>query len=160
MIADIVRMNLKAHHLDIPGTAYFDPELDHLSEFYSAFPEKRAYFVAEDTNGILLGGAGLAEYSLFQSSAELQKLYLIDAAKGKGIGRALLITVQSYAAQLGYQELYLETHSNLAAALRLYERMKFQQIPKPDGIIHSTMNLFYKKRLTALPNHRLSGTSK
>ena len=33
-IAEIVRTNLEKYHLDIPGTAYFDPELDHLSEYY------------------------------------------------------------------------------------------------------------------------------
>ena len=27
-IAEIVRANLKHFHLDIPGTAYFDPELE------------------------------------------------------------------------------------------------------------------------------------
>ena len=30
-IAAIIRANLERYHLDIPGTAYFDPELDHLS---------------------------------------------------------------------------------------------------------------------------------
>ena len=30
-IAAIIRDNLRAAHLDIPGTAYFDPELDHLA---------------------------------------------------------------------------------------------------------------------------------
>ena len=29
-IAEIIRENLQRLHLDIPGTAYFDPELDHL----------------------------------------------------------------------------------------------------------------------------------
>lgn len=33
-IAAIIRANLKERHLDTPGTAYFDPELDHLSQYY------------------------------------------------------------------------------------------------------------------------------
>ena len=40
-IAKIVRDNLKAKHLDIPGTVYFDPDLDHLSTFYNSDTEKR-----------------------------------------------------------------------------------------------------------------------
>ena len=40
-IAAIIRDNLRAAHLDIPGTAYFDPELDHLSDFYNAEPQRR-----------------------------------------------------------------------------------------------------------------------
>ena len=55
-LAKIVRDNLKAYHLDIPGTAYFDPELDHLSAYYLAAPDKRAYFVAQDEDGTILGG--------------------------------------------------------------------------------------------------------
>ena len=59
-IADIIRKNLKAYHLDIPGTAYYDPELEHLSEYYNAVPDKRAYFVAEDDTGRIIGGVGIA----------------------------------------------------------------------------------------------------
>ena len=38
IIAGIVRANLEKFHLDIPGTVYFDPELDRLSEFYNSSP--------------------------------------------------------------------------------------------------------------------------
>ena len=43
-MAWIIRSNLEQFHLDIPGTAYFDPELDHLSRYYRAAPDRRAYF--------------------------------------------------------------------------------------------------------------------
>ena len=33
-LARMIRANLEAHHLDIPGTAYFDEALDHLSAYY------------------------------------------------------------------------------------------------------------------------------
>ena len=33
-VAALVRDNLEAVGLDIPGTAYFDEGLDHLSDFY------------------------------------------------------------------------------------------------------------------------------
>ena len=34
-IAAIVRRNLEKYGLNIPGTAYFDKELDHLSRYYA-----------------------------------------------------------------------------------------------------------------------------
>ena len=34
-LAALIRTNLKAYHLDIPGTVYFDTGLDHLSEYYN-----------------------------------------------------------------------------------------------------------------------------
>ena len=33
-IADIIRKSLEKFHLDIPGTVYFDPQLDHLSSVF------------------------------------------------------------------------------------------------------------------------------
>ena len=78
-LSRIIRSNLEQFHLDIPGTAYFDPELDHLSRYYRAAPDRRAYFVAVDGAGRVLGGVGLAEFSGFSHCAELQKLYLAEA---------------------------------------------------------------------------------
>lgn len=84
-IAKIIRTNLEALQLDIPGTAYFDPELDHLSAYYNSDEEKRNYFIATDEAGKVIGGVGVAEFTNIADCAELQKLYLSDAAKGKGL---------------------------------------------------------------------------
>ena len=72
-VAEIARYNLKKFHLDLPGTVYFDPELDHLSAFYSEKPDKRRYFVALDKDGQVIGGAGFAEFEGLDDCAELQK---------------------------------------------------------------------------------------
>ena len=111
-IAQIIRENLKAYHLDIPGTAYFDPELDCLSAFYSARPDKRAYFVAAYDDGTIIGGVGVAEFTGFDHCAEIQKLYLSDPAKGKGLGKRLMQAAEAFARSAGYDSLYLETHCN------------------------------------------------
>ena len=147
VIAEIVRQNLKAYHLEIPGTAYFDPELDCLSGYYCAQPDKRRYFVAELEDGTVIGGVGIAEFSGFAHCAELQKLYLVDEAKGKGFGKQLMQTAEQYAKAAGYRLLYLETHSNLETAIGLYEKLGFRQIEKPAAVLHSTMNRFYLKQL-------------
>lgn len=142
-ISEIIRANLRAYHLDIPGTAYFDPELDHLSAYYRGGPDKRAYFVAEDRRGKVIGGAGIAACSGIEDCGEIQKLYLTEEAKGKGIGKALLLHAARQAEQMGYKHLYLETHTNLQEAIHLYEKMGFQKIERPDFVIHSTMDCFY-----------------
>ena len=86
-IVRIIRAYLEAYHLDIQGTAYFDPELEHLSRYYAEKPEKREYLIASDENGEVIGGIGVAEFHGFENCAELQKLYLSDKAKGKGMGK-------------------------------------------------------------------------
>lgn len=146
-LAALIRYNLKLHGLDIPGTVYFDSNLDHLSDFYLAEPSKRTYFILADEWDQVIGGIGLAEFEPFPDCAELQKLYLSDSAKGGGLGYEMIRMVEDRASQLAYRHLYLETHTNLQAALHIYEKSGYRLIPKPDSVMHSTMNRFYIKDL-------------
>ena len=146
-IARIIRTNLERFHLNVPGTVYFDPELDHLSEFYDANPGKRACFVVLDEREQVIGGIGIAEFSGIANCAELQKLYLDDSAKGKGYSKELIRLAETQAKAAGYQNLYLETHTNLEVARKLYEKMGFAEIEKPSTVQHGTMDHFYLKKL-------------
>ncbi len=147
MIAKIIRANLEKMKLNIPGTAYFDPQLDNLNAFYNAEGKNRVYFVATDENNRVIGGVGVAEFDGFENCAELQKLYLGDEAKGKGYGKELMNIAESWAKSAGYKQLYLETHSNLKAAISLYEKLGFHPIDKPKEVLHGTMDHFYLKYL-------------
>ena len=143
-IAALIRKSLKAHHLDIPGTAYYDVMLDHLSGYYDR-PGRRYYVLLEEET--VLGGAGLAEFSGIPDCCELQKLYLDEAQRGRGLGYRLLAFIEDRAREMGYRQMYLETHTNLHAAIRLYEKDGFRQIERPACVIHSTTNRFYMKDL-------------
>lgn len=146
-IAKIIRANLEQFHLNIPGTVYFDPELDHISTYYRAQPGKRVYFIALNEQGQVIGGVGVGEFSGIPHCAELQKLYLDDTAKGKGYSRELMKLAEDWARKAGYQQLYLETHSNLRIAMGLYEKLGFHQIERPETVQHGTMDHFYLKQL-------------
>ena len=146
-IAEIIRENLEKFHLNIPGTVYFDPELDQLSVYYNSNPSKRAYFAALDDNGRIIGGVGIAEFDGIENCAELQKLYLDDSVKGKGYGKELVQIAENWAKSAGYENLYLETHTNLSTALKLYEKTGFHEIERPRSTSHGTMNRFYLKKL-------------
>ena len=148
-VAGLVRSNLKAYGLDIPGTAYFDEALDRLSEFYDR--PGRAYFVLIDGDKVV-GGVGLAEFD--GDCCELQKLYLADGAKHRGLGYRLTLFIEEKARQLGYSRIYIETHSSLKAAIKLYERMGYELIPPPPSVVHSTMDRFYIKSLHEQQNAR------
>ena len=146
-LAKIVRDNLKSHNLDLPGTVYFDDNLDHLSDFYLDKTHKRFYYVLLDDADNIIGGIGLAEFEFFEDCAELQKLYLADDVKGSGLGYKLIELIEDKARECGYRKLYLETHTNLAAAIHIYEKCGFKVIEKPAGVVHATMNRFYIKDL-------------
>ena len=146
-LASIIRTSLEQMHLNLPGTAYSDPELDHLSAYYAREPKKRTYFVALDDAGQVSGGVGVAEFAPIPNCAEIQKLYLSDAVRGKGCSKELMRLAETWAKEAGYQQLYLETHSNLQIAIKLYEKLGFTQIERPREVLHSTMDHFYIKRL-------------
>jgi len=146
-LAALIRWNLKQHGLDIPGTVYFDSNLNHLSSFYLAEPSKRTYFILADEADQVIGGIGLAEFDPIPGCAELQKLYLADAAKGSGLGYEMIRLAEQQAIHLGYLQMYLETHTNLQAAMHIYEKSGYRLIPKPDSVRHGTMNRFYLKDL-------------
>ena len=146
-LAAIIRAALEACGLDIPGTAYFDPELDRLSAHFLAAPGVRAYFTALDGDGRVVGGVGFDRYADIDGCAEVQKLYLDPSVRGHGFGREMIALIEREARALGYDSLYLETHSALKAASRLYENCGFVEVRRPASAIHATMDRFYFKKI-------------
>lgn len=128
--------------MDISGTAYFDPQLDQLSTYYTIGTKPRVYFVVLNENDQVTGGIGIAEFEGISDCAEIQKLYLDDSIKGKGCGRKLMEVAENLAKEAGYRQLYLETHSNLKAAIKLYEKSGYKQIERPKTVLHGTMDHF------------------
>ena len=143
-MASIVRRNLEKAGLDIPGTAYFDKSLDCLSAYYSKADRK--YFVLLKDEKVL-GGVGFAPFELSEGCAEMQKLYLDDSAKGQGLGYKLIEKVEQEIRKAGFSTVYLETHHSLEAAVHLYRKCGYREIKRPDGVVHSTMDLFFIKEL-------------
>ncbi len=144
-VAALVRDNLKKHKLDIPGTVYFDEGLERLSEYYGT--DERKYFVLEDDYGQIIGGIGFARFESMKDTAELQKLYLKESAKGSGLGYELLDFIENRMREAGFKASYLETHNNLQAAIHIYEKRGYKEIERPKEVVHSTMNRFFRKEL-------------
>ncbi len=145
-MARLVRSNLKAHGLDIPGTVYFDPCVDDLCAAYSQ-GENQGYYVLVDADDTVMGGIGFEETPIFSHCAELQKLYLADAVKGNGFGYALVAFIEERMKDAGFSVSYLETHHNLQVAIHLYEKCGYVEIERPPAVAHGAMDRFYYKPL-------------
>jgi putative acetyltransferase len=63
------------------------------------------------------------------ATAELKRMYVAPAVRGRGIGRALVEALEQQARLLGTSRVVLETGTRLAPALRLYEAMGYTRIP-------------------------------
>ncbi len=146
-LADLIRTNLKERGLDIPGTVYFDAGLDQLYEYYSGGGSSRNFYVLLDEDGEVAGCIGYAAFTSMVDTAELQKLYLNDKVKGRGLGYRLISFIEERMLEAGFRKSYLETHSNLTIAMHLYKRCGYHEIPRPESVNHSTMDHFFIKEL-------------
>ena len=113
------------------GTAYADVTLDHMFENYDK--PRAAYFVVEE-NETILGCAGIAQLDNSEDNiCELQKMYFLEEARGRGIGSEMLQKCLKNAKEFNFEEIYLETMPYMKAAQKLYVRMGFEYIDKPLG---------------------------
>ena len=144
-VAQLIRASLEEFGLDKPGTVYFDPHLDHLADYYQQ-QERAAYFVLED-EGQLVGCGGFAPVS--DKIAELQKLYVTKNSRGKGYSSRLIKRIFQEARLAGYEQLYLETTTELATAVAVYQHYGFTSLQQPlsNDAGHPAMNIWMIKSL-------------
>ena len=99
----------------------FNPEENHfLSHAALAQPDVR-FFIARDGAETL----GTAALKICDGYGEVKSFFVTDAARGRGVGAALLRQIEDAAMAEGIFLLRLETAEKLDAACRLYERHGF-----------------------------------
>jgi len=124
-LARVIRDTLTEFGAAKPGTAYYDASTDQLPALFAATP-RSSYFVAQGAGGELLGGGGtFPTTGLPADTVELVKLYLLPAARGRGVGKALIQRCLDAARAAGYARVYLETTEELTQAIPLYEKLGF-----------------------------------
>ncbi|MDJ0366604.1 GNAT family N-acetyltransferase [Hymenobacter sp. H14-R3] len=131
-LAGAIRDTLAEFGAAKPGTAYYDAATDHLPTLFQSTP-RSAYFVAEADGEVLGGGGIFPTENLPTDTVELVKLYLRPAARGRGVGKALIDHCLQAARANGYARVYLETTDELTQAIPLYERLGFTYLTAPLG---------------------------
>ncbi|MGB1020217.1 MAG: GNAT family N-acetyltransferase [Flavobacteriaceae bacterium] len=145
-LAPILRSVLIEMGVPKKGTAYADPELD---EMFETYQEPRAqYFVLED-NKQLLGGVGIAPLPQAHNTVcELQKMYFLPQARGKGWGTQMMTKCLQFAEENLFEQCYIETMPNMKAAQKLYQRMGFGYLTAPLGKTgHFSCSVWMLKKL-------------
>lgn len=108
------------------GTAYEDKELDAMFETYQS--PRSIYYIVENNNKIL-GGAGIAPLKEGDPGVcELQKMYFLPQARGKGLGKQMIGLCLDFAQSKGFEKCYIETMPNMEAAQKLYLKSGFSYI--------------------------------
>jgi putative acetyltransferase len=113
----------------------FDRELASLPGDYA--PPRGTLLIALDAAGEPAGCAALRP--LGPGEAEMKRLYVCPAHRGRELGRALAERVIASAARLGYSTLRLDTLPSMHAAQRLYAEIGFvETAPYNDNPIEGT----------------------
>lgn len=79
-----------------------------------------------DTDAGVAGVAGVRRFNA--SDAELKRMYVVPAARGTGVGKALGEAAVATARALGYQRLLLDTVDTMVAAIATYTGLGFVEI--------------------------------
>lgn len=130
-IAKVIRKVLIELGVPKVGTAYEDKTLDCMYETYNK--PKSAYFVV-DFNGKIIGGAGISKLDNYKGNiCELQKMYYLPEARGKGLGDIMMKVCLDKAKLFGFKKCYLETLPYMTDAQKLYKKNGFDYIENPLG---------------------------
>jgi GNAT superfamily N-acetyltransferase len=133
--------------VDIRRTTIASPDAARLiaalnAELTMAFPEPGATHFALSDREVAAGeGAFLIIYlddvaagcgavrRLDEATAEIKRMYVDPAVRGRGLGRALVEALEREARRIGATRIVLETGTRLAPAIKLYEAMGYSRIP-------------------------------
>lgn len=130
-LAALIRIVFEEYNAPRQGTVYSDPTTDCLFQLFQK--DKAVLWVAE-AEGTIIGCCGIyPTESLPEYHAELVKFYLSAHARGKGIGKQLMVKSIESAKKMGYTTLYIESMPEFSNAVTLYEKYGFTHIQQPLG---------------------------
>ncbi|HKA89537.1 MAG TPA: GNAT family N-acetyltransferase [Haliangiales bacterium] len=105
----------------------------------------RGVFLVARLDGEPVGCGALRR--LDDTTAELKRMFVDPATRGRGVGRALLDALEREAAALGVRRLVLETGERQREALALYRRSGFVPTAPWGDYIDSPLSLCMEKVL-------------
>ncbi len=150
LMRDFVAWHRSRHHQDLAlinryfDAATFNRELDELPGVYA--PPHGALLIAYH-RGQPAGCVALRNLGL--GICEMKRMFVADAYRGLGIGRALATRIMAQAREVGYRTMRLDTSKRQAEAIRLYESCGFNRI-EPYYAMPAEMRdwlVFYEREL-------------
>lgn len=130
-IAAVIREVFISDDYPKTGTAFADLQLDFMFQTYDA---PRAQYYVVEINGEIVGGSGVSQLqNTTDNICELQKMYFLKRARGRGIGFQMIQKCLAKAIDFGFEKCYLETLPEMEIAQNLYKKMGFEYLCEPLG---------------------------
>jgi GNAT superfamily N-acetyltransferase len=122
-----------------------DDSVDHFRlDATEVEPGRGAFFVVYARAGAVACGA---VRMIDSDIAEVKRMYVHPAMRGRGLGRQLLAAIEAEARVLGATKIALETGPRQPEAIGLYASAGFVQIPAFGDYEDSSLSVFMGKRL-------------
>jgi len=156
-LLEIIADSRREYGIGDKGVPLLEPA-DHA--LYDNYQRQRTLYFVAVLGGEVLGGAGVAPLAGPDPlTCELQRMYLRADARGRGIGDALLERCLAAARQFLYVRCYLETVTQMQAALEFYGRHGFRDLQAPLGRTgHEHNDRWLMRTLRASAREGLSGS--
>ncbi|MGH2998986.1 MAG: GNAT family N-acetyltransferase, partial [Gaiellaceae bacterium] len=103
------------------------------------------FLVIRDDDGRAVGCGGVARFD--ETRGELKRMYVVPEHRGRGLGRRVLLELESEARRVGYRSLVLETGDRQPGALGLYVSAGYERIPCYPPYDSRALSLCFEKRL-------------
>lgn len=115
--------------------------------FYDQFNKLDAikYVLLVFENETAMGCGAIKEFDA--QTMEIKRMYVAPDYRGKGIASELLIALEKWAAELGFEKCILETGTRQSSAIRLYQKSGYNQIPNYGQYAHAENSLCFEKKL-------------
>lgn len=139
-----VRALIERHHALMRATS--PEESCHVMEA-EALAEAGAVLIVAEAEGEVLGVGAFK--ALGSGHAELKSMHTAEAARGRGVGRAILLELMARARAEGMSEMSLETGSQaeFAAARALYGMHGFRTCEPFGSYVLDPLSVFMTRRL-------------
>ncbi|MGB6450604.1 MAG: GNAT family N-acetyltransferase [Steroidobacteraceae bacterium] len=130
------------------GDAYvaglYPPESNHMTDV-GALSQPGVTFLVARASGCAMGCGALVKSA--EGWAEIKRMFVSPAARGRQVGRQLLQQLEAVARQSGVTVLRLETGVKQTAALSLYRSAGFLEIGPFGHYIPDPLSVFMEKTL-------------
>ncbi len=130
--------------LDDFARSLYPPESNHLLDIAALAKPDVVFFVARQDGRAI--GCG-AFRMLDPTHGEIKRMYVPHEARGRGLGRVILDTIEAEAKRRGVRHLSLETGIHNHDALNLYRRGGYKDCAPFADYRHDPLSLFMTKEI-------------
>jgi ribosomal protein S18 acetylase RimI-like enzyme len=130
--------------LDRRFDAGFDPAASLPADLDDLRPPAGAFVLARDDDGTAVGCGALKLHG--DEPAELKRMWVDPAARGRGIARLVLAELERLAVAGGAPAVHLETNGSLVEAIALYRSAGYVEVPAFNDEAYA--HHWFEKRLT------------